>query len=103
MIIGNFSIQRYSPRIWNDPLSHELDDHEGGVGDEENDDHREGEVGSLLLCPGHVGQLPIARKIHPNRGPGSCLQKEAANIVIFRYDYRLYILFRLLIESKLIQ
>ena len=61
-------INWHLPRLWDDSLSHELDDHEGSVGDEEHDDHGEGEVGGLLLGPGHVAHLSVTRKIHADRG-----------------------------------
>ena len=64
--------QQLLPRLWYDPLPHELDDHEGGVGDEEHDDHGEGEVGGLLLCPGHVAHLAVTRKIDANGSSSRC-------------------------------
>ena len=59
------------PWVWDDALSHELDDHVGCVGDDEDDDHGEGEVGGLLLGAGHVGHLAVTRQVHTDGRAGA--------------------------------
>ena len=51
------------PIVGNDSLSEKLQDHEGQVGDDKDRDDSEGEVGSLLLGPGHVGPARALRKV----------------------------------------